>query len=90
LIETATARSTTAANCLAISVRNQRRRRAYFATAFLLLQNTINRKMVGMAMASLMAATRSIHSCVSGKIQTTTVFLSRGNCTRYLIWMWIQ
>ena len=49
------------------TVHNQHRRRVFLATAFLLLRNTTNRKMGGMAMAPLMAATRSTHSCVCGK-----------------------
>src|SRR5215212_7823680 len=52
-IETPTVRSITALNCSAISQRNQRRQRVSFATAFLLLRNTINRKTVGMATTSL-------------------------------------
>src|SRR3712207_7579256 len=43
LIETATARSITAANCLAITVHNQRHRRVSFVTAFLLLDRKSTR-----------------------------------------------
>src|SRR5215217_2897930 len=89
-IETPTVRSITAVNCSAISQRNQRRQRVSFATAFLLLRNTINRKTVGMATASLTNTMRSIRSCVCGKTATTTACLKHGNCIRYLICRWTQ